>query len=242
MIPRKIHYCWYGGKEIPAEYQRYIYDWKVKNPDYEIIRWDETNSPMHLPYMENALKHKKWANLSNFMRLHVLYREGGIYLDTDIEVLKSFDGLLSNTCFVGFESGAREGEKLLINNAVLGAVPGHPFIKKCKDYLLNNFDGAERPPDSSPVMTTKILRELGVNFYGNQVAEDVRIYPVEYFYPVEYKKNDTVRITADSYTIHHWAATWKENKRKKPFLLAIWQSASYRIIKAAQKIFLSTDG
>jgi hypothetical protein len=104
---------------------------------------------------------------------------------------------------VGFESGSKENEEFLINNAVLGAIPEHPFIKKCKDYLLNNFDGSERPPDSSPVMTTHILREMGIRSYGMQTACGVRIYPKDYFYPLSYKNRDRRQITDESYTVHH---------------------------------------
>ena len=189
----------------------------MHNPDYRIHLWNEENSPMHLPYMETAYKLKKWANLSNYMRLHALYEMGGIYLDVDIEVLRNFDPLLHNACFMGFETGGDRNVDILVNNAVLGAEPSHSFIKTCKTHLLNNFDGSERPPDCSPVMTTLLLKELGLRAYGDQLLGDIRIYPSEYFYPVTYAQKqteNTLSPTDDSYAIHHWAATWKGRGKK----------------------------
>jgi mannosyltransferase OCH1-like enzyme len=217
MIPGIIHYCWFGGKDIPVQFLRYMETWREHNPGYDIVLWNEENSPMDIPYMETALSGGKWANLSNYTRLHALNDRGGIYLDVDVEVLKSFDGLMENGCFVGFESGANPGEQLLVNNAVLGAVPGHPFVRECMEYLLGNFDGTERAPHSSPMMTTEILRKKGLETYGEQVVDGVKIYPVEYFYPLPFGDGDRSRVTEDTYAIHHWAATWKGKKKARPF-------------------------
>ena len=228
MIPRIIHCCWFGGKDIPAEFCRYMETWKEHNPDYRILLWNEENSPMGLPYMQTALSNAKWANLSNYTRLHALNEQGGIYLDVDMEVLRSFDGLLENACFLGFESGVNPKEKLLINNAVLGATPGHPFIVESMEYLLGKFDGTERAPHSGPFMTTRILMNNGLESYGEQVVEGVRIYPVEYFYPFAYQRRESDTITERTYAVHHWAATWQEKIKMTP---------GRRVVRKLRRVF-----
>lgn len=228
---------------MPGELQRYIDTWKVHNPDYQITLWNEENSPMHLPYMETAYKLKKWANLSNYTRLHALYEMGGIYLDVDIEALRNFDPLLHNACFLGFETGGEQDDDILVNNAVLGAQPKHGFIKMCKTYLLNNFDGSERPPDSSPIMTTILLKQLGLRTYGDQLLGDIRMYPSEYFYPVSYaqKRREGPSTTSyDSYAVHHWAATWKGKRVHKSRCTFICISAVDVLTRGFRKV-LSLD-
>jgi len=106
IIPKKIHYCWFGGKEMPIDYQNYVKSWKKYCPDYEIIRWDESNYDIHKnKYVREAYEQKKWAFVSDYARVDILYHEGGIYFDTDVEVIASFDELLVWDLFCGFETG-----------------------------------------------------------------------------------------------------------------------------------------
>ncbi|MBK8848609.1 MAG: hypothetical protein IPN73_00465 [Saprospiraceae bacterium] len=88
MIPKIIHYCWFGQKPMPETFAAYINDWKLLLPDYAFIKWDETNSPLHLPYIATAITKKNWANVSNLVRLWAVYTQGGIYLDTDVQLIK----------------------------------------------------------------------------------------------------------------------------------------------------------
>lgn len=208
MIPRIIHYCWFGGGPMPEAHQRYVDGWKNHFQDYEIIRWDESNSPIHLPYMQKALAHRKWANLSNYTRLHALYEHGGIYLDTDIEVLKTFDELLTNECFVGFENNKIDWASC-VNNAVMGAVPRHTFVSELKDQLLAHYDGVESANLSSPDLTTALLKKKGLNSYKAQWIGNVHIYPKEYFYPYAwYEIYSSDCIMEQTYCIHHWQKSW----------------------------------
>ena len=104
MIPKKIHYCWFSGNKMPKEFEAYIASWKKNCPDYEIIRWDETNYDVSRnTYMKDAYKEKRWGFVPDYARFDIIYQEGGIYLDTDVELLKSLDPLLDNPCFLGFE-------------------------------------------------------------------------------------------------------------------------------------------
>ncbi len=210
MIPKIIHYCWFGRNEIPAEYRAYIDGWKTVMPDYEIRLWNEDNSPMHLPYMRNAHRNQKWANLSNFTRLHAVYNFGGFYLDTDVEVVRRFDDLLSLDCFFGFETDRPVYRSApLINNATFGAIPRHPFVKETMARLLERFDGVEDAYLSSPNLVTDLLRPMGFAEYSNREFEDITVFPKEYFYPYYVGEDrNSVEITGNTYSIHHWAKSW----------------------------------
>lgn len=231
MIPKIIHYCWFGGKPIPKKLQRIMKTWD-KLEGYQIKRWDETNCDLEsIPYLKNALANKKWANLSNYIRLDVLKRYGGIYLDTDIEIIKPFDNILSQPAFVGFEDKfiAWDG---CINNAVLGAIPNHWFISLLESSLLKQFDGEEEAHLSSPNLTTSCLKTLGLNVYKEQAINDLKIYPIEYFYPYSwYEIFKPELITKNTYCIHHFQQSWKKditkdgalNLLKKKYYLYKWE-------------------
>jgi mannosyltransferase OCH1-like enzyme len=231
MIPKIIHYCWFGNAEIPKQHKRYIEDWKKKMPDYEFMLWNEQNSPMHLPYMQNALKNKKWANLSNYSRLHALNQYGGIYLDTDIELLKSFTPLLANSCFFGFEDPYMDWEGC-VNNAVMGAMPEHWFVKHMMSSLLECFDGNESAHLSSPNLTTALLKQEGLKVYGEQSLKDIKIFPTEYFYPYSWHQIfNPDNVTQNTYCIHRFAQSWSgkpqnivyKQKLKKFYHSIRWQ-------------------
>jgi hypothetical protein len=214
MIPKIIHYCWYGGAEIPAEYRSFIEEWKQINPDYEIIRWDESNSPMKLPYLKTALQHKNWANMSNLVRFHALIKHGGIYLDTDMKLLKPLDSLLENKCFFGFEEGGENSDVFWVNNAIMGGVSGQAFLKLCYEGILEQFDGTEQANMSAPRIVTDLLKKKrGLKKYGDQLLKDVRLYPIHTFYPVHYSKvfelkDKTISYHPDTIGVHTWARTW----------------------------------
>ena len=121
---------------MPEAFAGYINGWKMVLTDYDFVQWDESNSPMHLPYIANAIKENNWANVSNLVRLWAVYTRGGIYLDTDVQLLKNLDGLLGLRCFFGKEKGQK---RIYVNNAVMGAEAGHWFIKKCWILKRTNF-------------------------------------------------------------------------------------------------------
>ncbi len=224
MIPKIIHYCWFGGGEIPDEYKRYIGEWKTLHPDWEFMLWNETNSPMDVAYMRSAKTAKNWANMSNFVRFFAVLNFGGIYLDTDMKVVKPLDSLLSNECFFGFESGSIEDTEFWVNNAVFGATPNHPFIQLCHDSILEKFDGLESANISAPQMVTKLLREeKGLLKYGLQELEGVKLYPVDFFYPIGY--NDTFKlmdykkyVTDNTFAVHMWGRSWMSKEMLLMFI------------------------
>ena len=141
MIPKKIHYIWLGGNPLPEEYKKYIEGWQKYCPDYEIKRWDETNLDIDLfNYCRQAYDNKKWAFASDVFRYYVLYKEGGIYLDTDVELLKPLDSFLKEKLFLGFEK-----KEFVAPGLILGAEKGNEIIKELLDDYENrsflNEDG-----------------------------------------------------------------------------------------------------
>lgn len=207
MLPKIIHYCWFGKKPIPEQFVQYINGWKDLHPDYEFIQWDENNAPVHLPYLATALNEQNWANASNLIRLWAVYTKGGIYLDTDVELVKNLDVFLKHRCFFGKEKGQK---RIYVNNAVMGAEAGHWFVQKCWIELLSNFDGTEKANLSSPILTTRLLEEYEtVDNDATQVIEDIQLFSSPFFHPRAWfdKTNDVIP-DENTYGIHHYAKTW----------------------------------
>lgn len=210
-IPKKLHAVWYGGPP-PADVLARLTAWRTLHPGFELKVWDETNSPLHVPYLHNALRLRNYANASNFTRLWALWREGGIYLDTDVDLVQTLDPLIGLPCFLGFESRPGASD-LCVNNAVLGAAPRHPFIAACVRFLLSNYDGSEPANLSSPVLTTQILREHGLITYGEQRLEPigVQLLPRECFYPYGFDEPEPAPGSPAhprTLAIHRWHKTW----------------------------------
>ncbi|WP_207435237.1 glycosyltransferase [Sabulibacter ruber] len=219
MLPKIIHYCWFGDLEVPDPYFSYIEEWKTLHPDWKIMRWDNKTFSDNTTYFTNTLRNKKWANASNYARLKVLYEFGGIYLDTDIKLVKPLHSLQEHECFLGFEEESNEDRTFSINNAVIGAVPSHPFTEKCLNKILSNFDGLENANESSPKLTTEILiEEYGLSQYGHQqLADGIILFEKEAFYPIPWNQ---AKKTADyskyispvTYAVHMWGRSWFTRK------------------------------
>lgn len=201
MIPKKIHYFWFGGNEMSSLSKRCIVSWKEKLPDYQIIIWNEDNLPKTAVLAWLFLKEKKYAFASDYARYYILNQEGGIYFDTDIEVVKSLDNLLSYKCFLGYESKDR------LNSAVLGAEKNNAFIRTCLKLMEDNYANNE-PYLIAPELANKAAKLIGENeFFA---------FKEDYFYP--YNPYDKLNqkyqlmysdITNNTYTIHHWEKKWK---------------------------------
>lgn len=137
MIPKTIHYCWFGKGKYPPLVNRCIRSWRKAMPDYEIKLWNEDNfDTSSLPYMKKCIELRKWAFVSDYVRLHALYAEGGIYLDTDVVTFKSFDPLLDCNAFWGIEAVSEE-DYVFPESGVFGAVKGFPAIKEIMSYYEN---------------------------------------------------------------------------------------------------------
>lgn len=213
MIPKKIHYCWFGPSPRSDLNKRCLDSWQEIMPGYQIKEWNETNSPLDDAYCRAAYDKGLWAKLSNHVRLHALYTEGGIYLDTDIEALKDFAPLLHHECFIGFQQ--KEEEIDWINSAVTGAQPGHQFLKQCMELTRKLWANTGKFYRSPTVMTMR-LKEMGLKDYGLQEIEKVTIYPAEYFYPYPwFGKFSPGCIKENTYCIHHWEGSWQKDEHYK---------------------------
>ena len=129
MIPKVIHYCWFGKNQLSPLHIACMETWKKYLPEYEIRRWDESNSPMDIPFIKYHYSKKNWAFVSDYVRLHALKNFGGIYLDVDFEVLKNLDPLLLNKCFLG------EEQKDRITNGIFGGIKGHAFFSNSLEFM-----------------------------------------------------------------------------------------------------------
>lgn len=230
MIPKIIHYCWFGKKKMPNKFKKYIKSWKKHCPDYEIKLWNEDNYDIDtIPFTQEAKKQGKWAFVSDYARFDILEKYGGIYLDTDVEVLKNFDNLLNYNAFAGFECS----DYINFGSAV-GAEPHNKIIQEMLAYIQNlTFSEKTIQTETGPIIQTKILIKHGLKTdRTEQDIEGFHIFPPEYFCPMNYSQI-LDNLTENTYSIHHFSATWFDKKERRRFL---WNNRKARIKYAIKKI------
>ncbi len=216
MIPKKIHYCWFGRGEKPKSVQKCIASWKKNMPDYDIVEWNEDNFDVYMNgYTRMCYEQKKWAFLSDYARLHVVYQNGGLYFDTDVEALKSFDPLLDNVAFFGFETGGTSVPKPknadLNSGLAFGSVASGLALRKMIEEYAPLLDGSHGVI-GCPKLNTDALVKLGLNPNGMlQLFDWGTVYPKEYFNPLN---NNTGRmdITENTFSIHWYSMSWGSKK------------------------------
>ena len=232
MIPKVINYCWFGGNPLPKSAQMCIASWRKHLPDYEIKEWNESNFDVNIiPYTAEAYKAKKYAFVSDYARFWILYKYGGLYFDTDVEVIKNMDDIIAKGPFMGCENEAKAGAMpaqlgvapglglgvnpglgLGVNPGLgLGVNPGLGLygeildIYKDKHYILP--DGTYSR-ETVVTITTDLLCKYGLkNISDIQEVAGVLIYPKEYFCPKDYATG-RLELTANSASIHHYDASW----------------------------------
>lgn len=225
-IPKIIHYCWFGGAPKPESVLKCIDSWKKYCPDFEIREWTEKDFDVSQNlYTKQAYDAKAWGFVPDYIRLWIIYNHGGIYFDTDVQVLKSFDPLLMNKAFAGFEKNT--GNYVNLGQG-FGAEARNPIIAQNMHFyeglLFLNADGTfNRVP--SPEYTTKILQEHGLKREENviQVLDNITIYSEDFFCPKSFSTGIIER-TKNTYSIHHFDASWfteKDQAEKK----ANWKKA-----------------
>jgi hypothetical protein len=221
MIPKIIHYCWFGRGEKPALAQMCISACKKYLSDYELKEWNEDNFDINSnQYVKEAYENKKWAFVSDYVRLYALYNEGGVYLDTDCELLGRIDSFLTNPAFSGYES------KEAILTAIMGAEKGNEWIKLLLDYYENrsfyNQDGSLDITTNVIIISNLTKEQYGCKYDGKQIniPGKFTIYPVDYFCPKSCITGE-LNLTENSVAIHHFNASWigdyTVNLRNKKF-------------------------
>lgn len=207
MIPHIIHYCWFGRKPKPSFVRHCISSWRKYLSDYEIIEWNEDNVDIHCcPYVEEAYQSRKYAFVSDVVRGQALYSHGGIYLDADVEVLKSFDPFLSHRSFWGFEAGN------FVATSTIGAVIGHDIIKAyLEQYDNHHFKQPDGSIDttSNVIVVTRLLQQRGLilNNTKQEIGDGNMIYPQNLFSPYDSRTGSSSR-HSETIAIHHYSNTW----------------------------------
>ncbi len=202
-IPKVIHYCWFGKKTIPDKYKVWMKSWKQYCPNYEIIEWNEDNyDVMKNQYMAQAYNEKKWGFVPDYARLDIIYQHGGIYLDTDVQLVKNLDELLYQEAFCGFQD-----EYNIALGLGFGSVRGNIVIKQLlKRYNDLLFDSGNMI--SSPVFQTNSLIELGLIPNGKyQKLRNITVYPKVCFSPMNHY-NREIKMNSKTFSIHHFDGSW----------------------------------
>lgn len=221
MIPKIIHYCWFGRNPLPELAVKCIASWKKFLPDYEIKEWNEDNFDVNIiPYTAEAYQAKKYAFVSDYARFWILYKYGGLYFDTDVEVIKPMDDIIARGPFMGCENEVGSGGATALAVAPglgLGVNPGLGLYKEMLDlYETLHFKKDKGGYNTTTVVeyATKLLCNHGLLNKSNiQVIAGVFIYPKEYFCPIDYKTGK-MEITDKTVSIHHYLASWQTRGMK----------------------------
>lgn len=211
MIPKVIHYCWFGGKPLPKSAVKCLESWKTYFPDYEIKRWDESNFDVNMiPYTKEAYSVGKYAFVSDFARFWIIYNHGGVYFDTDVEVIRPMSDILDKGAFLGVEYKAEDA--ITVNPGLgFGASAGSVALKELMDqYQVRHFIDAQGGMCLKNIVetTTEYLDKNGLkNTSSIQDCAGFTIYPVDYFCPISFETRE-LKITENTRTIHHFAESW----------------------------------
>lgn len=224
MIPKTIHYCWFGRGTKDDMTLKCIQSWKKFCPDYEIIEWNEDNFDyLQCSYTREAYESGKWAFVSDYARFWILYKYGGIYFDTDVELIKPIEKVRNAGNFFAFEQRSLDGKNqfLVAPGLGMGAEKEHEIYKKMLSmYSTLHFldDNGFENKKTVVLYITEILQQYGL-IQSPKPAEDIvyiegiRIYPWDYFCPMSYQ-NGEITITENTYTIHHYGGSWKTTDEK----------------------------
>lgn len=218
MIPKKIHYCWFGKGEKPKLAKKCINSWKKYCPDYEIIEWNEDNFDLNLnAYTKWCYENKKYAFLSDFVRLWVVNEHGGVYFDTDVEVVRNLDFLLDNVAFFGFETDGCEVENQKNATTNTGLAFGSVASGLALQAMLKEYDGlldGKHGVVMCPELNTKALVKLGLKQDGtHQKFPWGTVYPKDYFNPYE-STTGRLNKTENTVSIHWYMGSCLSNYQK----------------------------
>jgi len=233
MIPKTIHYCWFGRKPVPDNVEKNIKSWKKYCPDYEIIQWNEDNYDVKkIDYTSQAYERKKYAFVSDFARLDIVNEYGGIYLDTDVELIKPLDDLIQYDSFFGLEEVGR------VNTGLgFGSEKNSAFVRELKEqyngqmFIVNGVENLKTCIDyAEPVFSDLGLIDKDETQYFNQSC--IAVFATDVFCPQSLETGKTT-ITGKTISIHHYDSSWKKHPRMSRY----FTKYKIRIRKSVDKIF-----
>ena len=204
MIPKIIHYCWFGNNKLTSQAKKCLKSWKKFCPDYTIIEWNESNFDINCnAYVKKAYEEKKYAFVSDVARLHAITTIGGIYFDTDYELKKPLSSFLDKSAFLGWES------KTILGTAILACEKGHPFFTKfLSEYDTAIFEKVGNIYLTNTVRLTMFALPLGLKQDNSpQLISSVEIFPTEYFYPKD-AESGIIKKSPNTYGIHHFSVSY----------------------------------
>lgn len=249
-IPKVIHYCWFGGGEKLPLMEHCLNSWRKVMPDYKIKCWDASTLNMQIPFVRETYERKKWAFLTDYMRFYILWKEGGIYMDLDVEVFRPFDDLLNNRMFSGIDYGEylmNCGGKDLINDeglllspflgktsfgvaieaGIIGSEKGHPFMKACVDYY-NSVSFITPEGDCFQIECPVVMCQVAVDFgfrYKNitqVLSEGICLYK----YPT-FANPNVLSFSSETYACHWWTGTWRFHEKQRPVSALLFPNRPY---------------
>ena len=240
MIPKIIHYCWFGEGQMPEKEKKCIETWKKFFPDYEIKKWDETNFDVEeTKFSKQAYERKQYAFVSDYARAKILYEQGGLYLDTDVEVVKSFPKVLDGKGFVGFE------RRHFIGTAVLAAEKGNGIIKELLDYYVQHsfvMDDGLVDNIANVSILTDIMRKHKLELGGErQTVAGFEVFNREYFYPKKLDENE-FRVTDETCAIHKCSNSWMSDREKKRGNSKLWINVGRPIFRKGRNVLVKILG
>lgn len=233
MIPKIIHYCWFGGKPLPKLAQECIESWRKFMPEYEIKQWDESNFDVNkIPYTREAYRQGKYAYVSDYARFEIIYNYGGVYFDTDVEVIRPMEDIVERGCFMGFEQDpdgentpGRYAPRYCFDVSLglgFGMTPQHPFMKE----MIDLYRGMEFQPipkgdiawyKTIVAYTTEMLMKQNPPLVNKKeiqmVGDGIWVYPSEYFAPIN-AISRRLHVTENTRTVHRYMASWSEKRDK----------------------------
>ena len=224
MIPRTIHYCWFGKAPMPELAQRCIASWEKYFPGYKIQRWDETNYDVTaIPYVREAYQAEKWAFVSDYARFDILYRYGGLYFDTDVEIIAPLDDVLAEGPFMGLQRTVlpADGKEVFWPAPGLG-LAAHAGMEIYRE-MLELYQGlhfiredGRLNMNTVPMYTWMVMQRHGFDQSRNAIQRtaDVLVYPTDYFSPIDYFSGKLI-VTGNTRSVHHFSASWMSSQEKK---------------------------
>lgn len=207
MIPKIIHYCWLGRGEKPELAKKCMASWQKFCPDFEICEWNEDNCDyLAMPFMAEAYAAKKYAFVSDVMRLIVLEQYGGVYFDTDVEVVRDITPLLADEGFIGFENA-----QFVNSGQVMASMPHHPVIQAMiEEYRKLHFTNADGTMNAvgCPYLNTDVMERYGLARNGReQLVAGIHVYPADFFNPLDSVTGKLTK-TENTYSIHWYSMSW----------------------------------